>query len=584
MLKSRGQLQDTLARIDSKGYKAYKDVQGGYDLGTVQLFIDYVQGDPFAAPTRIRLRLPSGLSPIPDSWLASPLRRLAVEDFLARQVAHAISTHCRGHRGIGKSGLVSIDAGGQEVLPRTAVRLTPSFVEARMKIGLPAAGRRVLGRQAEDMLLRELPRVAQAGLAVASCDASEIAWFYRSIENQEFIRGQLEALGLIAFVGNGSILPRASGTSQRPLQRDKATPFRAPESLEVAFTLPHPMDPDTPDAMTIRGMGIPRGVSLIVGGGYHGKSTLLRALELGVYPHIPGDGREFVVTHPATVKIRAEDGRRVERLDISAFINDLPVAGFTQCFSTDDASGSTSQAANIMEALEVGARVFLLDEDTCATNFMVRDARMQALVHKGQEPITPFIDRVEELFHTFGVSTVVVMGGCGDYFDVADTVIKMNGFQPVEVTGQARAVARSIVVTRKNESPGPMNLPPQRRPRPDSLDASKGRRSVKIDVHGVDTVRFGHQTLDLRQVSQLVDGSQTRAVAFAMVLLAQQFLSGEATLSQAIDGLMEFLDTHGLDALDPFGAQGRHPGDFAMPRRFELAAAINRLRSLSIRT
>ena len=165
--------------------------------------------------------------------------------------------------------------------------------------------------------------------------------------------------------------------------------FVSPSSMEVTLNLPN--------HGPLKGMGIPKGITLIVGGGYHGKSTLLEALELGVYNHIAGDGREYVITESDAVKIRAEDGRSIKSADISLFINDLPNGKDTCCFYTEDASGSTSQAANVMEAIETGSRLLLIDEDTSATNFMIRDELMQRVVKRSQEPITPFIERVQWL-------------------------------------------------------------------------------------------------------------------------------------------------------------------------------------------
>ena len=167
-------------------------------------------------------------------------------------------------------------------------------------------------------------------------------------------------------------------------------------------------------------------------------------MELGIYSHIPGDGREYVATDPKAVKIRAEDGRFVEKVNISPFIKSLPLLRDTLRFSTDNASGSTSQAANIMEALEMGARVLLIDEDTSATNFMIRDRRMQELVQKAHEPITPFIDKVRQLYQDQRVSTILVMGGSGDYFEAADTVIWMNNYRPFAVTRESPGDRRKI--------------------------------------------------------------------------------------------------------------------------------------------
>ena len=302
----------------------------------------------------------------------------------------------------------------------------------------------------------------------------------------------------------------------------------------------------------------------------------------GVYPHVPGDGREGVVTRGDAVTIRAEDGRRVERVDLSGFIGRLPGGRLPGAFTSDDASGSTSQAANIVEALEAGSRLLLLDEDTSATNFMVRDARMQALVAKEREPITPFVDRVRELAG-LGVSTVLVMGGSGDYLDAADTVIEMRAFQPHAVTEAAREVARAHPTGRTPEHGAAFALPEPRVPLPGSLDASKGRRELRIAVHGRELLEFGVEKIELRGVPQLVDASQTRAVGQLLEVARRRFIDGKAGLPEILDALDALLDERGLDALGPEAERGpRHPGDFARPRRYEIAAALNRLRSVRV--
>jgi len=574
------ELRRILARIDGRGYKAYKDIEGRYDAGTFTLFVDHVQGDPFAAPSKLRLRVPQSQALLPPGLFQNTVRRIALQDFLARQVDRIIRRTVQGRRGTGKSGLICVDAGGQEVLERTAIVVGPRWVEARLHAGLPAAGRRVLARQAEAMLCSELPQIVEHALCWRNLPQAEAQQFVECIENQEHIRSQLDALGLVAFIGDGAILPRLSGASDRPLPAEQAVAFRSPESLRVRVELANPLaGPDGP-AESLTGMGVPKGVTLIVGGGYHGKSTLLRALERAVYPHIPGDGRDLVVTTRDAVKIRAEDGRRVEQVDISAFIADLPGGRSTSRFATDDASGSTSQAANIMEALEVGATALLLDEDTSATNFMVRDARMQALVHKQHEPITPFLDRVRELYETLGVSTVLVMGGCGDYFDVADTVIMMREYLPIDATAEAKRIARAHASQRRRETTRPISACTERIPLAASFDPSRGRREVKIDAKAVDRILFGTEPIDLRCVEQLVDLSQTRAIGYAIHLAAERFMDGRASLREVVDALETFFDRNGLDALDPFRRGERHPGDFARPRKYEIAAAINRLRTV----
>jgi predicted ABC-class ATPase len=581
-VRSADDLRRTLWRIDRRGYKAYRDLRGSYELGPLELHVDHVQGDPFASPSRVRLRTPAAAAGIPSELYAGRVRRVALADFLARRVADAIARHVGGGRGSGRSGQVSIDAGGQEVLERSAVAIDPDWLEARIEVGLPAAGRTVLGGEAETLLCCELPRVAEAALHWSALPRDEARRFVECIENQEHLRGRLADLGLIAFAADGSILPRESGASDRPLAV-RAVPLSAPDALAVEIEVPNPAEIGGQTRRRLRGLGVPRGVTLIVGGGYHGKSTLLRALERGVYPHVPGDGREYVVTLRDAAKVRAEDGRRVEQVDIHPFVADLPQGRRTDAFSSDDASGSTSQAANLVEALEVGTSLLLFDEDTSATNFMVRDARMQALVTREQEPITAFVDRVRELFEQLGVSTVLVMGGCGDYLDVADTVILMDAFELRDASDRARQVAEQVPTARRCERAGPLRPPAERIPLPESLDPSRGRREVCIDVRGREEIRFGNEPIDLRLVEQLVDASQTRAVGHALYLARERWMDGRRTLREILAELEAFLDAAGLDALDPRGGGEGHPGRYARPRAAEVAAALNRLRTLRVR-
>jgi predicted ABC-class ATPase len=573
-------LRRVLRSIDGRGYKAYRELRGGFAFDSLVLYVDHVQGDPFAAPSKLRLRVPQQAAGLPQDLISNPVRRRALEDFLARQAAGFLRGGERRRRGSGKSGVVMVDAGGQQVLERTAAVATADWLELRVQAGLPAAGRRVLGREAEALLCEDLPQLAAASLRWAQLPQDEVRAFVDCVENQEHLRAQLAERGLVAFVADGALLPRESGASDRPLRAGEAVPFRSPPSLRVSLPLAHPFEDAAGRREALTGMGIPRGVSLIVGGGYHGKSTLLHALARAVYPHVPGDGREWVVSDARLVKIRAEDGRRVEQVDIAAFISDLPRGRDTGAFSSEDASGSTSQAANIVEAMEAGATGLLLDEDTCATNFMVRDARMQALVHKRDEPITPFLERVRELYERHGISTVLVMGGCGDYFEVADTVIAMREFEPEEVTEEARRIAAQSPSGRRTEAAGPFAAVTERIPRASSFDSSRGRRDVKIDARGLDRLAFGSDDIDLRCVEQLVDVSQMRATGYALHLAARRFMDGGATLRDVIARLEALLDAEGLDVLDPFHRGGHHPGNFARPRGLEVAAAINRLRSV----
>ncbi len=566
-------LETILRRIDGRGYKAYRAIRGTYDLDGFRLSVDHVQGDPFAAPSRMSVRVESGRAGFPDFLSAGRIRRIAWADFLTRAFHRAIRVTAVGRRGTGRSGLFEIDRGHQEVLEANSVVIHRGFLEARFTTGLPAAGRSIRGRQAAEMLLSELPRIVRRSLFYARLPREELRRQVQVVEDQDALRNQLEERGLVAFVANGSSLPRRSGVDDRPLVPTPAQPvidFRSPSSLEVEL--------DRPNGGPVRGMGLRPGVTLIVGGGFHGKTTLLNALERGVYNQIHGDGREGVVTIESALKIRAEDGRYVERVDLSPFIRNLPLGRETVNFSTDNASGSTSQAAGIVEALEMGSRLLLMDEDTSATNFIIRDARMQALVAKPKEPITPFIDKVRQMYRDYGVSTILVMGGSGDYFDVADSVVMMDEYRPRDVGGQARSIVAAQPSRRLREGGDRFGRVLQRRPRARSFDARRGRRAVKIDARGLRKLHYGRTDVDLSALEQLVDSSQTRTIGLAIHHMATRCFTDDLTLEQALARLVKDLDAGGLDILSPFKV-----GNLARPRHYEVAMALNRMRTLSVR-
>ena len=568
-MRNQDQLRSTLERLDNSSYKAYKDIKGVYDFIDFKLIIDYVQGDPFASPSRFRVQIPQSIAGFPEFLFQSLSREIALRDYLTRQFIKVASKMSQS-RGTGKSGLIATTGVGQEVLERTSVLVDEEMVEVRFIAGLPAKGRRILGRQAAEMLCDDVPEIVDQALIYQSLSPKAIRRHVETIEDADWLRKQLSQRNLVAFVPNGAILPRRSGVDDRPLADKNVVPFQSPAELQVSF--------DCPNGGTVEGMGISQGITLIVGGGYHGKSTLLQALELGIYNHVPDDGREFVVTNPEAVKIRAEDGRNVVGVDISPFINQLPQGRSTSDFSSPNASGSTSQAANIVEALEAGAKVLMVDEDTAATNFMIRDRRMQQLISKDKEPITPFIDKIQQLYQDYEVSTILVMGGSGDYFDMANTVIAMENFRPYEVTAKAKEIAESNRTERNIEGGESFGAITPRIPLASSIDPSRGKKEVDVKVRDDDEVSFGDEDIDLAAVEQLVDKGQLRAIAAGIVYAKKQYLDGKRTLPEILDLVFADIDEKGLDVITP---SPQH--DLAYFRRFELAAALNRLRTLSVK-
>jgi predicted ABC-class ATPase len=566
---SKEDLRTILSRIDGKGYKAYKDIEGSFDFGPFTLHVDHVQGDPFAAPSRLRFHIPLSKTGFAPSLFEHRIRWIAFQDFIARRFDTIQRRLVKGHRGVGKSGLISIDSGKQEILERSAVSIGAQGVEVRFTVGLPAEGRRILGKEAMAIFFQEIPQIGEQCLFYQYYDPSEVRLHVEVAEDHEAIQRQLEEKGLVAFVHDMSILPRRSGVDDRPLTQN-VVPFYYPPELEMEMIVPN--------RGKVKGMGFPNGVTVIVGGGFHGKTTLLNAIERGVYPHIPGDGREYVVTLPSAVKIRAEDGRSIEKVDISPFINHLPQGKDTGRFSTENASGSTSQAANIIEALEMGSKLLLIDEDTSATNFMVRDERMQELVTKDKEPITPFVDKVKKLYNDLGVSTILVMGGSGDYFDIADTVIMMDNYQPRCVTHRAKEIALKHTSRRMDEGGASFGKITPRQPLSHSFDASRGRREVKIDAKSTRTILYGPTTIDLSYLEQLVDPSQTRTIGLMIHYYSEHYLEKTQNLREGLTKLMEDVQEKGFDILLPYKV-----GNLAMPRIYELAGAINRMRTFKIR-
>ncbi|MFT4978792.1 MAG: putative ABC-class ATPase [Myxococcota bacterium] len=541
-----------LQRIDGRSYPAYRDLKGSWQLGEQTLVVDHVQGDPFAAPSRLRICTQTD---IPADIVSDPDARAAAEDWLLRRFG--ASLHGRS-RGSGRSGELRVYRPGPEIVERSALRLRPDGIaEVRLRAGLPARGRSVLGREAWALLTEDIPNAART-LRVG--DHAELRAHVASVQRQRGLRRQLAERRLVAFIADGAILPRASGISQAPLE--DAEPFIAPDSLRVSL--------DGPDG-PINGLGVPEGLTLIVGGGFHGKSTLLQAIQRGIFDHVPGDGRERVVSRRDVVKVRAEDGRRVEGVDISPFLRDLPGGRGTAPFSTDDASGSTSQAAAIIEAVESGAVALLLDEDTSATNLLVRDARMRQLIPRENEPITPFVERVGELYRRWGVSTVMVVGGVGDYLAVSQTVIGMSAYVPQDLTEQAHALA------------GPMPSPPEplgERPAGRQVDVGSMRPTGKGRVRARDERRvdYGDEEIDLMAVEQVLDGAHAATIGHALGWLAAT-QRGEQGLDVLLDTLEAAMDAEGVEVLSP----SREPqGELVRPRRHEVAAALSRLRTARV--
>lgn len=566
---TKQQLTDALRKIDHKSYGMYKTLAGSYEFGVYILHIDHVQGDPFASPSRVRVEISKQRHQFPPAYIESLPVKTATEDFLLRQFLQELRALDRQWSGSGKSGIISCCHAGPEILRRIAVAFEENSLQIRFELGFPAKGRTILADTMKRILFETIPAIIQPVFFYSDFTQKkkdELRHAYELCQNQSFIQSYLKENGYICFIANGSILPRESGVSDKPLKQ--SVPFLSPQTLELTIPLPY----GTP----ITGMALRKGITVITGGGYHGKSTLLKAMESGVYPHIAKDGREYVITLPDSVKIRAEDGRHIKNCNISAFINHLPTKQDTTCFSSENASGSTSQSANVMEAIYSGAKLLFIDEDTSATNFMIRDQLISQLVSEQEEPITPFIKRIRVLYEQFDISTVLVIGSSGDYLNIADTVLKLSDYHLYDVTTEAHALCRQQTSNAETDcdakdAASPISM------RSDKCLPAKASIQGKLKTSLTDSVIIDRETIDVRYLEQLCHSSQTIGIGYLIIYLLSNSQYRSKNLYQAAEQLYRELESNNYVNYIPKGYPAGQP---SLPRKQELLAAINRFRSL----
>ena len=566
-MKSSSDLKQTLTYINGKSYGAYKSLSDKYDFKNYILSIDHVQGDPFASPSKLQVIINQKISKFPFDLFDTKYKKIALEDYLTRLFYSNINKFSSKVFGSGKSGLISISRCDAEVLERTSVIISEEEIQVRFEVGFPARGRTVLSKELEKILFEFLPKIIENTLIYNNLNKSVIKKKIELSEDQHFIRKYLKENDYVAFIANGSILPRESGISTKPLKN--GLKFKSPQSMEIEINLPF--------KGKLKGMGIKKGITLFVGGGYHGKSTVLKALELGVYNHIEGDGREYVITDESALKVRAEDGRFITNTDISLFINNLPNGKDTKKFSTDNASGSTSQAANIIEGIESDTKLFLIDEDTSATNFMIRDDIMQKLVSQEKEPITPFIERVKSLYDKLGISTILVIGSSGDFFDIADTVIQMDSYEPKDVTSEAKSLSRGCVLERIRNSSNNLSINFDRKVKKGSI--ASGPKGVKIKTLGKDGLSINKDIIELRAVEQIVDLEQVNSLGYILKFAEDNIINNNKTIIEVVDDILNYISKNGLISISPvkYGM-----GSLALPRKQEIIACFNRYRNLKL--
>lgn len=555
-------LQNELKKINRKPYPAYKGLKGKYQFEKYTLSIDHVQGDPFASPSSLHVRLNGKQSKIPERYVDNEDKRTAFSDFCLRSFGKEVDKYSFRAHGSGKSGFIGVSQCGQQVLKRSSCKIEDdSSVLLRFEVGFPANGRTINSMELMKILFDFLPDIVENSLVFTNMNENEVKETLDLYEDQSALYDICKENGWVAFVADGSVLPRKSGVSDKPMKNAKM--FISPESMRETVTLPHKGD--------ISGMAVKKGITLIVGGGYHGKSTLLNAMETGVYHHIKDDGREYIAADETAFKVRAEDGRAISGTDISMFISDLPNGKDTKQFWTEDASGSTSQAANVAEALMTQSKLLLMDEDTSATNFMVRDALMARVIAKEKEPITPFLTRARSLYEDYGVSTILVAGSSGAYFSVADKVIQMDCYQAFDITNKVREICPVEVSpyekTLISKGGRILSIKP--------LERKKGQ--LKAKQYSKETFSIGKETVEIRGLEQIMDYEQTATLAYLLKYILEQMEKEKknVSLEEQMERIWKLYKSKGIEA---FCNSDNLPSSFAEVRKQDFYACVNRYR------
>ncbi|MCE4617642.1 MAG: ABC-ATPase domain-containing protein [Desulfurococcales archaeon] len=495
-------IRKILKRIDGRGYKAYKELEGEkYHSGNVEIRIAKIQGDPFATPSIIEAKtgISDILRPVDEGWSR------ALSD-LASRILHRVTRRYTRKCGTASSCEISTPRPGPWILVRSQAEVVDKNLLLRVYAGLPADGRRVKGREAERLLLEALPRVFGEVSEWFESHTDEALRHVHISLDQDALRSWLYDNGYVAFIRDGAILPRESSLSQRPLEN--AIRFESPSELRVSVDLPY--------AGTVHGLALGGGVNVVTGGGFHGKTTLIEAIQDGIYNHVEGDGREYVVALRETFLVRAEDGRIVTSVDISPMIERLPWGRDTRGFSTLDASGSTSMAASIVEAIQLGAKLLLIDEDTSATNLLYKDAFMSKLIP--DDPLIPLTLTARSLARRLGVSLIIVAGASSAFIPLSDQIVLMRKYKPYipDVNGN-------------NGLPASPPEKPFRKPADRVITRVPEYDKVKVIVgKAVFKSRGRIQEIDLRLNPRFVEAGQARMAVGMLKYLARKRRKGLA--------------------------------------------------------
>ena len=563
-MKDRKEFYTALSEMDGKPFAEYETIIGDFDFARYVIKCSQIDTSADADHPVFNVRIPQSIAELPGHLYDSPVRRTALEDMLTRNLAEAADQIARfDESGVARRNII-VAAPGQKILPRTSVVVTKEYVDARIRIALPfkvlISGERLIdGEAALKVFFDDLPEVISSSLFCCNMNMTDAENFVNGMEDADRVRQTLATMGLVSFVGEGAFLAREQD-SDLP-DYDSITPF---EVNADALT-----EVDVPNSGQVKGLGIPAGLTVVVGDVANGRKSFMDALAAGVYNHIPGDGREHVVTVSDAVQVQADIGRSIQEVNLSPFFTEIDGVDASS-YSTDAAGAFASQAAAAIEALEVGARVLVVDENTSSSAFLTTDTRVAALL--GETPRSSLAQRARQMVDELGISLVI--GGenlVAEYIPIADTVLKVEDFQVTNITEEAQALAIDLPPASPVVNLGPM-LARSRWIMPSSIDASVGRIDQLIKALDLSAIRFGRSVIELDSVSQLADENQTLTIGLLLYYAKLRYMQEGYPLREMLDMIDRDLSTEGL------GSVSRDlRGDLARPRRYELAAALNRL-------
>lgn len=567
-MKDKKEFYNLLTELDGQPFSEYQQMEGDFDFSRYVIKCAKIDMEGGDHPV-FSIRVPQTIAEIPEYLFDSPVRRTAMEDLLLRCLAANIEGIANfDESGVARRHILSASP-NQKIIPRNALQLTKEYIEVRLQIVLPTQnmildGEEMLaidGEMAHQLFFEDLPEVISNSLLYCNTDADMADRFVNSMEDADRLRQHLGASGQVGFLGEGALVARVTGEDSPDYER--LTPVEIDEGLVEEVEVPH--------AGTIRGINIPSGLTLILGESNSGRVDIMDAISQGIYNHIPGDGRETVVTVADAVNIRSEVGRCVQNVDISAFASELPDGGNPAAYSTVSAGSFTSQAASTVEALEAGARVLLFDEHSSSSTFLSSDTRVSPLL--GASSRNTLAARARQIVDELGISIVVAGSSLvAEFIPIADKILKVENFCISDITEEAKAL--EIVPSSVANDTATLSslLSRSRWVMPSSIDPSVGREDLVICTDDQSYIQFGRSIVDLSEIRQIADVDQARAIGFVLYYAKLRYMDEGYPVREILDLVDRDLSNEGLNAL-----ASDLRGDFARPRRYEVAAALNRL-------